>query len=300
MGSFLDYIGEGNSAASGRSTDVPVSDQQSSNALHYARNIQYQKTMRERVLDLLINTVDLPSVPHADPARPSGSDAVLFKQALTLFQPKDFDDMILERNVYDKCAYALCPRSNLKQNRELRDRIFRHMKEGRKVRLNTKEDLEKWCSVECAERALFVRLQISTEPAWLRRTSVENIMLLEEGRERRAEEDLTSTMQGLALERDPGVNIASSMQKLALDQSRKDDIEGRMQTLSLERGMKDNRDRHAVSVTSIKERLTLSKPSAPQGALNRNDVVEGYKPSNAHLRRHRGSEVAGQDTEMSR
>lgn len=300
MSSFLDYVGEGSSSTSGKSTDGPVSDQHRSNAMHHARGIHFQNFMQEKVMDLLINTVDLPSLPHADPARPSASDATLFKQALALFQPHDFDDMILERNIYDKCAYALCPRPNLKHNRELRDHVFHRMKEARKLRMNTKEDLEKWCSMECAERALFVRLQLSTEPTWLRGTPGESILLLEEGGEAEAENHLTSTMQGLALQKDSGVNLTCGMQKLALGQSRKDEIEARMETLSLERGLDNTSAGHAITITGIKERSVLSTPRAPQSALDGNDVVEGYKPNNAHLYRHRVSKVAGQDTEMTR
>jgi RNA polymerase II-associated protein 2 len=300
MTSFLDCLGEGNPSEPDQSHTVPASDQQKSNALRYAQNIQFQKIMQERVLDLLINTVDLPSYPATDPTRPLASDAALFKQALTLFQPKDFDDMILERNIYEKCAYALCPRPNLKQNREMRDRTFRHMKQARKFRMNTKEDLEKWCSVECAERALFVRLQLSTEPAWLRSTPVENISLLEESKEGAPAEDLTGTMQELGLEEHHSVDVASSLQRLALDQSKKRVVDDRMQALSLERGANDDRDKQPLVVTGVKERNSLSAPSAPQSSPNGNDLVEGYKPSIAQSCRQYRSENDVQDTEMSR
>lgn len=284
MSSFLDCLEGAGSSASDKSHSFPVNDQQRSNALHHARNIQFQKSMQDRVLDLLVNTVDLPSDPEADPARPSASDATLFKQALTLFQPKEFDDMILERNIYEKCAYALCAGPNLKQNREKRDRMFRTMKDARKFQLNKREDLEKWCSVDCAERALFVRLQLGTEPAWLRSTPVEDITLLEESRE----EAVAQAMQELTLEQSQGVNLASSLQKLALDQSKKSAFEDRMQALSLERGANNDRDKYPLIVTGVKERDALAAPSAPQRSSNGNDLVEGYKPNNAHSRRHDG------------
>ena len=255
--------------------------------------------MRERVLDLLVNTVDLPSSPEADPARPSASDATLFKQALTLFQPKEMDDMILERNIYEKCAYALCPRPNLKQNREMRDRTFRTMKEARKFRLNTREDLEKWCSVECAERALFVRLQLGTEPAWLRSTPVENITLLEESKEGAVDQDLTGMIQEVALEKPPDVDIAISLHQLALDQSKKSAFEDSMQALSLERGANDDRDKHLLVATGVRERDTLSAPFAPQSSSSGNDLVEGYKPTGAHFRRRDGNGNDVRETKMS-
>jgi RNA polymerase II-associated protein 2 len=283
MSSFLDHLKESSSSGAGSTSNIPVNDQQKSTVLHHARNIHHHRTMQEKVLDLIINAVDLPSHSNADPARPAASDATLFKQALTLFQPKDVDDMVLERNIYEKCGYALCPRSNLKQNGVLRDQIFRKMKQERSFRLTTKEELEKWCSAECAERALFVRLQLGTEPAWLRTNHVEDIMLLEESGKPAAAEDLVSTMQDLALKETPRVDLASSLQTLAVNQSKKDDIQDRMQALSLERGKNDGTDINPVTVTGIKEKNPSSTPSVPQKTCFGNNTVEGYKPKNVRF-----------------
>lgn len=52
-----------------------------------------------------------------------------------------------------------------------------------------KEQIEKWCSDECAERAMYIRVQLVEQPAWERgavgRGQAEQILLLEEGRARR-------------------------------------------------------------------------------------------------------------------
>jgi RNA polymerase II-associated protein 2 len=295
MTSFLDYLKKDDPSSSESAHQIPVNDQQKSTALHYARNIQYQKSTKEKVLDLIVNTVDLPSLPNADPSRPSASDATLFQRALSLFQPKDFDDMILERNIYEKCGYALCPRPNLKQDRVQRDQTFRSMKEGRKYRLTTKEELDKWCSVECAERAIYVRLQLATEPAWLRSTPVEVIPLNESGKGA-AEEDLASTMQGLGLGEPRRIDLVSSLQNLAIDQSKKDADQARMQDLSMERGTNDRSDINNVIMTGIKEKDSSLTPSAPQLSREGNDMVEGYKPRNVHCGRQSGSERHGKDT----
>lgn len=296
MTSFLDYLNKDNPSSSDSTHNFPVNAQQKSTALHCARNIQYQKSMQEKVLDLIINTVDLPSHPNADPSRPSASDASLFKRALTLFQPKDVDDMILERNIYEKCGYALCPRPNLKQDRELRNRKFRGMKEGRRFRLNTKEELDKWCSIECAERAVFVRLQLGPEPAWLRSTPVEEVILLEESGKGAAEEDLVCTMQDLALKEPHRIDLARSLQNLALDQCQKSAAQARMQDLSMERGKNDSSDINDVIMTSVKEKDSSLTPSAPQNPRCGNDIVEGYKPRNVRIGRQSGSERDGRET----
>ncbi len=280
MTSFLDYLKVDSPSSSNNPSNVPVSDQQKSTALHHARNVQYQKSMQERVLDLIVATVDLPSYSTADPRRPLASDAALFKRALTLFQPKDVDDVTLERNIYDKCGYALCPKPNLKQDRDLRDRIFRNMKQGRKFRLHTKEELDKWCSVECAERAVFVRLQLGTEPAWLRSTPVEDVRLLEESGQKAATNDLVSTTQDLTLKDPLPVGLATSLQSLALDQTRKDAIQDRTRILSIERGKNRSDGVESVTITGIKEREAFEKPSAPSVPHYASNLVEGYQPRN--------------------
>ncbi|KAF7511514.1 hypothetical protein GJ744_004102 [Endocarpon pusillum] len=283
MNSFLDCLKADSPSSSDDTSKVQVNDRQKSTALHYARNIQYQKSMQERVLDLIVNTVDLPSHSNADPGRPLASDAALFKRALTLFQPKDYDDIILERNIYEKCGYALCPRPNLKQDRHLSDRTFRSMKQGCKFRLNTKEELDKWCSVECAERAVFVRLQLGAEPAWLRSTPVEDVRLLEESGQKTATEDLVGTMQDLAIKEPLRVDLATSLQSLALDQARKHAIQDRIHALSMERDNNRSTEVDSVTATAIKERETFENPSAPSVPHHANDSVEGYQSRNLRL-----------------
>ncbi|ERF69636.1 hypothetical protein EPUS_03628 [Endocarpon pusillum Z07020] len=283
MTSFLDCLKADSPSSSDNTNKVQVNDRQRSTALNYARNIQYHKSMQERVLDLIVNTVDLPSHSNADPARPLASDAALFKRALTLFQPKDYDDIILERNIYEKCGYALCPKPNLKQDRDLRDRTFRSMKQGCKFRLNTKEELDKWCSLECAERALFVRLQLRAEPAWLRSTPTEDVRLLEESGQKAATEDLVGTMQGLALEEPLDVDLATSLQSLALDQAKKNVIQDRIHALSIERDKNRSTEVASVTATGIKEKETFENPSAPSVPHHASDSVEGYQPRNLRL-----------------
>jgi RNA polymerase II-associated protein 2 len=299
MSSFLDYLDVDKPPSSDETHNIPVNDKQKSTVLHYARNIQYQKSMQEKVLDLIVNVIDLPSRSNADPAQPSPSDATLFKQALALLQPKDFNDVVLERNIYGKCAYGLCPRPNLDQDKGLRDQIFRITRGGGNFKLNTKEELGKWCSVECAERALFVRLQLGIGPAWLRSSPVDDIKLLDEAGEQTAGEDLTSTMGALALNGPPPVDLAASLQELALDQSKKNTIQERMQALSLERGEENIRDSNDVIFSSILEKDTSSVPLAPQPSVDGNDMVEGYRPKNFHSDRECGGKDTGKDKGMT-
>lgn len=301
--SFLDCLKEDDASSSDNKRNYPINDQQKSTALHYARNIQYPKRMQEKVPDLIINAIDLPSNPNAISARPTASDAALFKKALTVFQPKDVDDMVLERNIYEKCGYALCPRPNLTQTPELRDRVFRSMKKERKFKVNTKEELEKWCSGECAERALFVRLQLGTEPAWVRTDPVEDIMLLEESERHVSAHGLVSPIQDLALKERRPVDIATGLRNLVLNQGKKSVIQDRMQALSTERGRNGSTGiSDEVTLTSIKERNTMSTPSAPQNFRGENDIVEGHKLKSVRFAHQfdseSNSENEDQDMEM--
>jgi hypothetical protein len=126
----------------------------------------------------VVQAFDLPSSPEANPAKPQPSDLTLFKQCLAVFQPSDLDDLIYERNVDNRCGYALCPKPN-KRLAHGGERVW-NQRGGKEFRLVNKADLEKWCSTTCQERTVFVRAQLGTEPAWLREDQVGDIKLLDE------------------------------------------------------------------------------------------------------------------------
>lgn len=149
-----------------------------STALRHAQEIEERKRLQARIADLVVEAFDLPSTPDADPAKPQSSDASLFKQCLGLFQPSDLDDLIYERNVDNRCGYALCPRPNQKLAHN-GQKVW-NKKSGKDFKLVDKAELEKWCSPACQERTLFVRVQLGSDPAWLREVHALNIKLLDE------------------------------------------------------------------------------------------------------------------------
>lgn len=157
-----------------------IDSQIRSSALRHARTIEERKNLQARIADMIVEAYDLPTSPDADPANPASSDLALFKECLKLFQPKDLDDLIYERNVDDRCGYALCPKPNQKlvHNGE---KVW-NKQGGKDFQLLDKADLERWCSDACGERTVFVKAQLSTEPAWLRTVETENIKLLDEVR----------------------------------------------------------------------------------------------------------------------
>ncbi len=146
--------------------------------MRQARDIDDRKKLQGRVADLVVEAFDLPSRPNADPAKPQSSDASLFKQCLSLFQPSDLDDLISERNIDDRCGYALCPKPNLKVANG-GEKVW-NLKGGKDFKIVDRRELEKWCSNSCQGRAAFVRAQLGTDPAWLRVIRAVDIKLLDE------------------------------------------------------------------------------------------------------------------------
>lgn len=160
-------------------------------ALHHAHRIQAQKDTEALILDRILELVSFPSSPDADPAAPSPDDANAFKAALAPFQPADYDNLILERNIEGLCGYGLCPREHRKENAKGTYRITWGAKgtgpggRGREMNIVPREKLEMWCSDACAERAMYIRVQLAQEPVWERRADDrrgKDILLLEEGR----------------------------------------------------------------------------------------------------------------------
>ncbi|KAL1986833.1 hypothetical protein VTN96DRAFT_5486 [Rasamsonia emersonii] len=166
-------------------------------ALHHAHRIQAQKDAEKLILDRILELVAFPSSPDADPAAPSADDARAFKAALFPFQPSDYDNLIQERNIEGRCGYALCPREHRKEDPKAKYRIIWGPKgsgqggRGREMKVVPREKLEMWCSDECAERAMYVRVQLAEEPVWERRPEEEpvKIQLLEEARAQKAKSD---------------------------------------------------------------------------------------------------------------
>ncbi|KIW81068.1 hypothetical protein Z517_04091 [Fonsecaea pedrosoi CBS 271.37] len=218
-----------------------------STALRHARDIEERKKLQARIADLVVEAFDLPSRPDADPAKPQPSDASLFRHCLGLFQTSDFDDLVYERNVDNRCGYALCPRPNLKLTHG-GQKVW-NQKGGKDFKLVDKSELERWCSKACQERAAFVRAQLGAEPAWLRTGQTLDIRLLDEV----DSESLAYPFKGLSLAEAPDAEIAE-----------------RMQALALERGeLKVNAD---DSVVDLIERDSDVIPSAP--------ALKGHQPQN--------------------
>ncbi|KAM5345295.1 hypothetical protein ACJ41O_011157 [Fusarium nematophilum] len=150
-------------------------------ALQHARIIQHRKDLESEILDSLILLSEYPLVrdpPHSA-ANPAPSDVADFKAHVRLFQPSDYDDLIVERNVNELCGYTLCsrPRRQVGPGGE-----WKIAASGDIVK---RKDLEMWCSQKCARRALYVKVQLNETAAWERAgiPDIEIELLDEEGTE---------------------------------------------------------------------------------------------------------------------
>ena len=134
-----------------------------------AQRLQAQARLQDEVLDAILELVDLPSRYGGSPLQPESADLDVFKRGVSLFRCNDFDDLVKERNIYEKCGYCLCSELINKVEQESTHRILWATKGGQDLKVVPNDASRKWCSKRCENLALFVRKQLSNEPAWERR-----------------------------------------------------------------------------------------------------------------------------------
>ena len=134
-------------------------------ALHEARIIQQQKDCEAKIVNSIEELLELPTSAEAEPQAPSVPDARHFLTLVTLFQSNHYDDLVEERQAAGLCGYVLCPRPPRRVDSDYR--IIKGSGRG-EVNIVPKHEIERWCSDDCARRALHVRAQLDEEPPWTR------------------------------------------------------------------------------------------------------------------------------------
>jgi hypothetical protein len=243
-------------------------------AYHHATLIQQRKDTELAILLSLEELIDCPSSVDADPARPLQEDVTNALSQLQPFQPSDFDSLVEERNINEKCGYVLCPRKNRKQGTKGRFRIQYNVNGASGLagfRVADKADLERWCSEECGRRALWLRVQMSELPAWERVGGVGQLELFKE--DEQENRDLDSLVKGVG-----GMELEQGGAQRQ-GQSRRLDLVEQMDQLALERGDKSaNAFRGKNFPIDLKEKTTSNigaKPPEPGGSAM---AVDGYVP----------------------
>ena len=242
-------------------------------ALHHAHLLQYRKDIEARNLTSTEKLLDLPSSPCAVPSAPLDTDSKAVKDALKTFQPSDFDALVEERNIDNKCGYALCPRKN---RRQTWCGNYRIVTGSRKTDFNVVKasELERWCSDECGQMALNLRVQLSEEPAWTREwQAAEPLQLFNE--------DVAKKIRnGDDISRGNGISGKTEVS------SDKHDVVDRLRDLAIERGDKGNIDGLSAKVAiNVKDNIfgEQMRPVPPFVEGSSGDCIEGYVPTGKHL-----------------
>ncbi|KAL8781242.1 MAG: hypothetical protein Q9213_006095 [Squamulea squamosa] len=233
-------------------------------ALQHAYVIQYRKDIETLIQTSLETLLDLPTSPTTSPSEPSPTDQTTVKEALKPFQPSDYDALIEERNINHRCGYVFCRRENRKQNKGSKYRIVT----GRNFKVIGSKELEKWCSDECGMMALFLRVQLSEEPAWTREWEGGEPLELygESGRGFVVHNSKDSVPQHSI-----PPEVLEAKQTLAI----------RMKDLAVERGDKDDTAKASARVAiNVKENVRREQkmPVPPNEENTHADMIEGYTP----------------------
>ena len=178
-------------------------------ALYQARIIEQQKQLEAKIVNSIEELLELPTSVEAKPQAPSVTDACHFLRLITIFQPSHYDDLVEERQAAGLCGYVLCPRPPRKVGSDFK--LIRGPGKG-EVQIVPRNVIERWCSDDCARRALHVKAQLDMEPPWTRSANKEiSIKLLDidfdSPPQKRVNESqgelasVTKSMADLALER---------------------------------------------------------------------------------------------------
>lgn len=137
-------------------------------AIQHALLLEDRKIAEAAIFDAILALLDYPLHPSQPPASaPHPSDAAGFASLVRSFQPSDYDDLIVERNLAgNRCGYALCPRA---RRRFPGAGTYKMVNKGRRdFDIVETCELERWCSAECTRRALWVKVQLNETAAWER------------------------------------------------------------------------------------------------------------------------------------
>lgn len=248
-------------------------------AIQHARILQDRKDTEAQILENVITLLDFPRNPQRPSSDPDPSDAADFTSLVRIFQPGDYDDLILERNLDgDKCGYALCGN---KRRRYPRAGTYKMVNKGRRDFdiVETKE-LERWCGGECARRALWVKVQLNETAAW------ERVGLPEIGIELYPEKneedggsgggsDAAAVPSGEGGKSEPE-RLAAEMARLQLREDRKASRDAK--DLALERGDDANAAPRSKVDVVVREKTVTTQAEAPVlGDGAEGDSIEGYK-----------------------
>lgn len=170
-------------AAPRQTTAAAKTTREKTLALQYNSIVQTRRETEVLILEALEALIDFPRSPEGTSGRPSATDAHAFSAFLRPFRPNDYDELITERNVNERCGYTLCPRARVRVAKKGTWKLIGVGGKAEDFRVVKREEAEKWCAeegAECARRAMWVRVQLDERPAWERMSGKDEIQLLVE------------------------------------------------------------------------------------------------------------------------
>lgn len=248
-------------------------------AIQHARILQDRKDTEAQILDNVITLLDFPRDRTRPASDPDPSDARAFASLVRIFQPGDYDDLAVERNLDgDKCGYALCPN---RRRRYPGAGTYKMVNKGRRdFDIVETRELEKWCGSECTRRALWVKVQLNETAAWERVGLPDiEIELYPEKKDGEAKGKADSG-SGAAPPAEEGKSeperLAVEMSRLQLQEDRKAARDA--MNLALERGDDANAAPRGKVDVVVREKTVTTQAEAPALADGaEGDSIEGYK-----------------------
>ncbi|KAK3486016.1 Rtr1/RPAP2 family-domain-containing protein [Neurospora hispaniola] len=255
-------------------------------------------------------------------ANPHPDDARQFLKLVADFTPREYLELIEERNCLGACGYVLCPRKRRQYEGEYK--II--MRTGNIAKT---EDLNKWCSDACAVRALYVKVQLDN-PSYMTDLETGKRVVKVELREEEEKKKKQPFGEEEKAKDKAATSITEAEEKVAADLARLDlnrkaeisDKAAQMQrdadALAVERGQGSGKlDRllagQGVEVT-IREKPTTGPAKAPdhitasstarkKNPQDAHHMVEGHKPrfgtdiKSQEAAKKDGSESESEDTD---
>ncbi|KAI1461439.1 hypothetical protein F4805DRAFT_283171 [Annulohypoxylon moriforme] len=240
----------------------------------------------DRILDSIIELARLPLSTTTNPplksssqtqaytaSNPSPNDTAHFLSSIRHFQPGDYEDLIQERNALNKCGYCLCPRPRTKLSGA---GAFKLLSYGRAdFSIVPRGEVERWCSRQCARRAMYVKVQLQ-ETTVAEREAIESIQieLLE-----KEEEEKSKSSKG---EKHKGDDPTRRVAKELRDVKNKEGKAARdAKDLALERGDKTNSSPSTAKPFTLTIREKKVTMAAQEPSLDTDGeghlVLDGYK-----------------------
>ncbi|KAI1775196.1 hypothetical protein F4818DRAFT_415814 [Hypoxylon cercidicola] len=173
--------------------------------------------------------------------------------------------MIEERNTRGLCGYALCAKPRIRTGKGGEYKLVNF---GRKdFNIVPRKELERWCSQQCARRAMYVKVQLNENAAW-ERAGIPSIRieLLDEPKQAGDEDD------------DAAKRLARDLEDLRIDKDRK--ATRVAADLALERGdTTDIQSTRSIDV-DITENTVIMPAQEPSPAEDNEGhlILDGYKP----------------------